>query len=153
MSTYRRNLRLLHPILDPAIHRRPRIPMDRRAATFTLQMHVDRKKPAPAIHRLPRRGQRLPAVVPSAVGGLDPAGIELELRAGQDNRGIRAGAWVGLVQAEHLRVVEIGGADVAAGRTAVLVVDWVDVHEGVLDTAGGLDGCDEVCEGGVGVDD
>ena len=126
--------------------------MNRRAAAFALQTHVHREEPAVSVYRLPRRCQGLPAVVPRAVSRLDPARIKLELWTGENDRDIRAGAWVRLVQAEHLRVVEIGGADVAARGAAVLVVDWVDVDERVLDAAGCLDGRDEASEGGVGVD-
>ncbi len=112
-------------------------------------MDVDGEQGGAAVQDLPCRREGLAARRPRLVPGVDQAGVVPQLGPGQHLVGGRRVAWAGVLQPEHVGLVQVRDADVAARRAAVLVVDRVDVGEVVGRAA--AETLDSLREGGQGL--
>jgi hypothetical protein len=132
-------------IFDTPVDRRSRITMETAAPALRSKVDVHSEKHirllsvARAADDLPLRDEGLAAGRPRGVGRVDAAWVVLEGRPVEDGVGIGRAAGVGLVEADERWLVQVRGADVAAGCAAVFVVDGDDVGEGVGGAAGSAD--------------
>lgn len=110
-------------------------------------MHIDSEEcvyplvpPGFLTNHFPLCDKGLTACAPCSICRIDAAWVIFERRTVENGIGIERTSGVLLVQAEEIGFVEVGGADVAAWLTAVLVVDGCDVCEGVGWASCGADG-------------
>lgn len=141
---------LVGALLDALVHRRTLVAVESGRAALAAHVDVDGKENLAALLGPPLSGEGLAAVVVGRVGGVDAAGVELELGAVEDLVGVEAAALVGLVELDDVGAVHVGLADVATGLATVLVVDGLDLGEVVVDARGLADGIGEGGEGHVG---
>jgi hypothetical protein len=93
---------------------------------------------------LPLRNKRLATRCPCLARWLDTTWIEAKSGTVDDFGLIERATWVGLVEANKRRLVQIRDSDVTTGRTSVLIVNRCNVDEGVVRTSGRTD---SLCEG------
>lgn len=156
-GTYASDGCLLRPLRHAAVVRGAQVSVQGRAAALGAKVNIDSEEGLGGIESLPGSNEGLAGGSPGCVGGIDPARVELERGAGQHLVGIGAGANAvcRLCQGQDGGLVEVRNADVAAGLTAVLVVNGSDLDPAVVDLAVGEvgDGKPEGLEGVGGVDD
>lgn len=111
-------------------------------------MNIDGEKIAGALallaNDLPLRNKRLAARCPCLARRLNTTWVEAKSGTVDDFGLIEGATWVGLVEANKRRLVQIRDPDVTTRRTAVLVVNRRNVDEGVVRTSGRTD---SLCEG------
>lgn len=128
--------------MDPAIDRRSRITLDRRATALGGPVIGSRDERFTASYELPLSRKRPVAGEPGSVVGRHVARIVRQVASGVDHLvdGGIARSVGGVAETHNRRVVEECVADVAAWLTASDAVEGVDHGEGV---ALGASGCED----------
>ncbi len=120
---------------------RSSISVQAAAPSLGLKVHIDSEKHVGLLRaglsdNLPLCDQRLSARRPGSICGINTSRVVLERWASKHFVGIEWAAWVGLVEADQVRLVQVGDADVTTWLATILIVNRHDVCECVVGATG-----------------